>query len=150
MHHLISIVFFLLASLGLAAQTSTYDFKRKVEELLIWKVAEELKLPIEIESEFTDTLRQLNSEKRRLKSDVERLLKATSMVKNQNLRKKSLKQYKKKLLALNQMELREINNVEKIIGTDKTIEYLALKQKFVEKLKSLVRKKTNSPMKSKE
>lgn len=131
------LLFFNLSANFLWAQGNGPEPKNKFEELFIWKVSDELKLPTSEEKKFSDILRELNKKKSELSKKQDEMI-------NQMAGKKivdpkvSLGKYKKVLDDYNQLQTREFEELKKILGDERMAKYLVIKRDLTNKVKSLL------------
>ena len=117
--------------------------KRRLEELFIWKLSEELKLPVETEKAFAETIRSLNREKTRASLAVNEAL--TAIEKSQEgdraiskaIVAKAVARYEKAWRAYGALPLREVSRMRAILGPERLGHYLVAKSQMTEKLKAL-------------
>lgn len=115
--------------------------KNQVEDIFIWKISDELQLSAKQEKEFGDIHRQLNKKKSELTEQLKQL--QTDHRKNQpplsKLEQVQLIQKNKKILIqLNQLNIDEFESMKKLLGNEKFLSYLFLKQEINTKFKSMV------------
>lgn len=134
----------------------------KFEDLFIWKVSDELKLSVPEEKSFSDLIRSLNQRKSSLNDQIQATLKkisaaspassastagaanvastASAEVAAKNAHKKSmdktLSEYRSELKALNNLNIEEIDQVKKILGSERAAQYLVLKNDLANQLRS--------------
>jgi hypothetical protein len=119
-----------------AAQLETQAETRKsyLEDMFIWKMSDELKLTAKEEKLFTETLKKLNKEKSELNKKI--------LVRTDSLHEKStsedLRQLNKLLVDYNRYGLREFEAVQNLLGNQKFIQYLKIKNELSLKMKSIL------------
>jgi hypothetical protein len=117
--------------------------RRRLEELFIWKISEELKLPVEMETTFAEAIRGLNREKARANADVAKALEELSQAQNANQSKaraeteRAVRNYEKAWRAYGALPLREVSRMRAILGSERLGRYLIAKSQMAEKLKAL-------------
>ena len=111
--------------------------KRRLEELFIWKMSEELKLPVEVESSFAETIRSLNREKSKSLSDIESALVAIDQAKTKTESEKAVKRYEKAIRKFGDVPIREVSRLRKVLGSERLSRYLVSKSQMAEKLKAM-------------
>jgi hypothetical protein len=111
------------------------DTSKKVEDLFIWKVSDELKLSTKQEQQFSKMIRDLGAQKAEISEKIQKNILALSLKKGKGLRV-ALTDYKKSLKELNQINLREIELIEGQFGPEKAAQYIQLKQTLAEQIKS--------------
>lgn len=114
--------------------------KNSVEDIFIWKVSDELKLSATEEKKFADIHRDLNKQKMQLATQLQML--SFQSKENPQLPQSQaahiIKNYKKTLIAYNNLSLQELEKMKALLGDKKFLDYLAIKQDINLKLKSLV------------
>ncbi|HVK62366.1 MAG TPA: hypothetical protein VM432_12485 [Bdellovibrionales bacterium] len=125
------------ASPAAAAKEQSKEGTR-LEELFIWKASEELRLPPEQEQKFADTIRALNSRRRKASESMEQAIQALSGVKTKQEAEKLTAAYKSNLREVHAVQIAELDQLKKIIGAEKLARYLVVKNEITEKLKSLM------------
>lgn len=148
----ILIVFVLTAgvvtSKAVAAQPTTSDIlvdreRKRLEELFIWKMTEELKLPVEKEASFSEAVRSLNREKSKANSELASALEDIGRAQSVDKSKvraateKAVKRYEKAWRSYGDLPLREVQRLKKILGPELLGQYLLAKAQMAEKLKAL-------------
>jgi len=137
-----------VTSLSLAVQPSASDIlvdreKKRLEELFIWKMTEELKLPVEKEASFSEAVRSLNREKSKANSELASALEDIGLAQSVDKTKvraateKAVKRYEKAWRAYGDLPLREVQRLKKILGPELLGQYLLAKAQMAEKLKAL-------------
>ena len=117
--------------------------KRRLEELFIWKMSEELKLPVETETSFAEAIRSLNREKAKANLDVAEALIAIDKAQNGDRAKskvataKAVSRYEKAWRAYGALPIREVARMRTILGNERLGRYLVAKSQMAEKLKAL-------------
>ena len=117
--------------------------KRRLEELFIWKMSEELKLPVETETSFAEAIRSLNREKAKANLDVAEALIAIDKAQNGDRLKskvdiaKAVSRYEKAWRAYGALPIREVARMRTILGNERLGRYLVAKSMMAEKLKAL-------------
>ena len=111
--------------------------KRRLEELFIWKMSEELKLPVEVESSFAEAIRALNREKSKSLADIEAALLAIDQAKTKTESEKAVKRYEKAIRKFGDVPIREVSRLRKVLGSQRLSRYLVSKSQMAEKLKAM-------------
>lgn len=133
-------IFLLVFSISFFAEAS--NPKNKLEELLIWKMSDELKLNSVQEQEFAGVIRTLNSSKAAFAKDLQKSLETMAKAKDAKSKEKELEVYTQTLKKLNQLAENEIKDMKRVLGVEKLVDYLLLKQDIAARIKSSL---TNSP-----
>ncbi len=132
----------ILFCLPVAAQSAAAPTVKKnsVEDIFIWKVSDELKLSAAEEKKFADIHRDLNKQKLQFATQLQKL--SFQSKENPQLPQSQasniIKNYKKTLIAYNDLSLQELDKMKALLGDKKFLDYLAIKQDINLKLKSLV------------
>ena len=138
-------IFFL--SLPSFAESAPTPKKNSVEDIFIWKVSDELKLSATEEKKFADIHRDLNKQKMQLAAQLQKL--SFQSKENPQLPKSRatviIKDYKKTLMAYNNLSVQELDKMKALLGDIKFLDYLAIKQDINLKLKSLVLGEDSKP-----
>lgn len=126
---------------------SSKNDKNKFEELLIWKLSDDLKLTVSEEKKFSEWMRELNHKKAAINNQIESVVRSLSELSANN--KISLKnndkeydklliEYRRLLKSYNELSIKEVDNLQKIIGVNKTGQYLVFKSDLTNKLKQML------------
>lgn len=111
--------------------------RRRLEEVFIWKMSEELRLSVEIETTFAEAIRALNREKHSANSEVSQSLAALGKSKSPKDRDQALKRYERAWRSYGELPLREVSRMRPILGPEKLGQYLVAKSQMAERLKAL-------------
>lgn len=134
------IISFILFGSVVYAENAPAPKKNSVEDIFIWKVSDELKLTATEEKKFAEIHRELNKQKMQLAARLQNL--SFESKSDQTLTKSKassiIKDYKKTLIAYNNLSLQELDKMKSLLGDKKFLEYLSIKQDITLKLKSLV------------
>ncbi len=129
-------------ALGVTLQNPVEREKRRLEELFIWKMCEELKLPVEVESSFAQAIRALNQEKSKSLADIEAALIAIEQAKTVADSEKAVKRYEKAIRKFGDVPIREVSRLRRILGAERLSRYLVSKSQMAEKLKAMAQGST--------
>lgn len=130
------LLIFFLVSIEVFAQANKP--KNRLEELFLWKIADELSLTIPEERAFGDLFRKQSEQKLILNNDIQETLKHMSDAKTKPEKEKLLSSYRKLLKRYQDLNLDEVDQVSKIFGTEKATKYFALKNDLNNQLKNLI------------
>ncbi len=125
------------SSTGLSTEQLVERERRRLEELFIWKMSEELKLSVETETPFAEAIRALNREKSVVNQELARALQEIEKANSPKDREVALKKYEKAWRQYGELPIKEINRMRPILGAEKLGQYLVGKSLMAEKLKSL-------------
>lgn len=134
---IISVLFFFLPAISFAGN--------RMEELFIWKLSEELKLNVKEEKEITKLIQELNQKKAKISQNMDQLMTSAKDHKHQ---KEFLAKYRVNLAEYNQISLTEFDGVQKILGSEKTLQYFSVKNDLSQKIKQML-SGSNGPEKDK-
>lgn len=119
---------------------NTYSFnneaevkKTYLEDILIWKISNELKLTAQEERKFTEINKSLNKQK----ADINRKIQESVQSMSEN-NPQSLEKHKKLIQAYNQISVSEFDSIKKLLGAKKFINYLKLKSELTTKVKAIL------------
>ena len=133
------------ASQNIGAPTTNVDTEKnnqqkklKLEDLLIWKMLDELKLTPDQEQKITVVIKNLNKKKSDNSEQIELLTKKFIKEANVSLKEKILLDLKKAYQQHSIINNEELDNVKKAIGIKKLAEYLDIKKDLSEKMKNLI------------
>lgn len=108
----------------------------RLENLLIWKLTDELELTAKEEIAFSNLVKSIGFERRLLQSESEDL--SLKLKSNASL----LTDYKKNLEKLAANNLKEVSEIELLLGKEKTAKYVFLKSEILKRITSELSKKT--------
>ncbi|AZZ37726.1 hypothetical protein CIK05_13275 [Bdellovibrio sp. qaytius] len=114
--------------------------KNSVEDIFIWKVSDELNLSATEEKKFADIHRELNKQKMQLAAQMQQISFKSKEYPQLSKSKaiEIIKEYKKTLMAYNNLSVQELEKMKALLGDKKYLDYLAIKQDINLRLKSLV------------
>lgn len=131
-HLFFLVVLFLLSNIAFAVEK-----RSQLEELIIWKMSDELKLTAQEEKKFTDIIRQINDKKSAvnvaLKESLVKLKKAQGKE-----QEKELRLYRQILVDYNNLSLYEFDSLKPLLGVERMIKYVDLKQDLIERIKTML------------
>jgi hypothetical protein len=109
--------------------------RTRIEELFLWKVSDALGLDSKQEVEFTKIMKKVREDKLRLDNQMNEVLRKMDEQKDEKVQATLLEEYKGYLKDYNASQMREVEQLEKLLGTQKVAKYLSLKEKLVTRLK---------------
>jgi len=112
--------------------------KNQLEELFIWKLSDELRLGPAEEKKFAELVRGLNQKKLSGSQKIEEKTKALSSAKTDKDRESSLRALRKAHQDYNQLSVTELDEMKKLLGLERLVSYLEIKQELTAKVKSLL------------
>ncbi len=133
----------LFSSVALAAEK-----RNQLEELLIWKMSDELKLTAQEEKKFSEVLRRLNDRKSILNNSLKDSLVKLKQSSSKE-QEKELKRYRQVLSDYNRLSLEEFDSLQPLLGAERMIKYLDIKQDLANRIKSMLLAPESTPTKNK-
>jgi hypothetical protein len=137
------LVFISFVSIVVCANTENTkkNPKNQVEDIFIWKISDELQLSAKQEKEFGDIHRSLNKKKSEITEEIK--LTQSDIRKNEKPLSKAeqlklIQKNRQLLQQLNQLNVDEFDSMKKLLGPEKFLSYLFLKQEINTKFKSMV------------
>lgn len=124
--------------------TAFADRASRLEELLIWKLSDELRLAAPEEKAFSDAITDLNRRRTALAAELEAGLESLKKAGSKKERADALKGHRKTLEALQAVPLEEFDRLRKILGDEKLAQYLEAKRDLAGKVKALLMEKAES------
>lgn len=110
---------------------------RRLTELFLWKLSDELALGAELEKELQKTVFALEDERADAQSAVERALKDAEGAAAKS-RAKALSAYGVALARLQGLGAQELTRIRGVLGDERAVRYFVLKRDFAQKLKELL------------
>lgn len=132
------IIISLISSFSHATETPK---KNQVEDIFIWKISDELQLTAKQEKEFGDIHRTLNKKKFELTEGLKKIqtdIRISQPPLTSSEQSKLIQKNRQLLLKLNQLNIDEFDSMKKLLGSQKFLSYLFLKQEINAKFKSIV------------
>lgn len=112
--------------------------RNQLEELLIWKMSDELKLSATEEKKFTEIVQGLNLKKaginHALQESVQKMEKASSL-KSKN---EELSRYRKALANYTRLNEEEFDKLKSLLGVERMVQYLYIKQDLTNRIKTML------------
>ncbi len=121
--------------------------KNQLEELFIWKLSDELKLGPSEEKKFADLVRSLNQKKLEGTLKIEQVTKEFLSAKTDKEKENVLKNLKNVYRDYNNLSIRELDEMKKLLGIQRLTTYLEVKQELTAKVKSLLIQRKDEPIK---
>ncbi len=131
----IFLLLLLTISSHLVASASEVDLKKShLEDIFIWKMSDELRLTAQQERQFTEINKLLNKKKSELNRKIqESIQKLTANDSDMLLRK-----HKKLIQEYNEIAITEFDSIKKLLGNEKFVSYLKIKNELTTKIKSIL------------
>lgn len=119
--------------------------RNQLEELLIWKMSDELKLSTTEEKKFSDIVREINKRKaqynQELQASVEKMGKATTG----KAKDEELALYRKSLQNYGRMSEEEFDKLKPLLGPERMVQYLQIKQDLTNRIRTMLTNPEVSP-----
>ena len=129
----ILLLFNLFSAASLAAEK-----RNQLEELLIWKMSDELKLSSAEEKKFAEILKNLNEEKSSLNQALQSSVEAMGKASSSKAKEAELAKYKRLTQNYGKLGEQEIDRLKPLLGVDRLVQYLNIKQDLTNKIKTLL------------
>lgn len=132
-------------------ETLVVEERRRLEELFISKMSEELKLSEKQKSQFAEAIRTLNREKAQANATIAEALVAldkaqsTDRTKSKKETEKAIRKYESAWRKYGALPLREISRLRAILGAEPLGRYLVAKSQMIEKLTAISANPAESP-----
>ncbi|WP_413582501.1 hypothetical protein [Bdellovibrio sp. HCB288] len=137
---------FVIQPLAVFAQGKTVAKRNQLEELMIWKMSDELKLSATEEKKFSEIIKNLNTKKSDLNRSLQTSLETMVNSKDSKKREQEFLLYKKTLQSFNKVSEEELDKLKPLLGTERTIQYLQIKQDLATRIKATLTN-PDAPMK---
>ncbi len=125
------------------------EARNRVEELFIWKISDELKLSVPEEKSFSSLIRELNSRRSNLNDQLQKNLKKMSLPGSTKEKEKILNVQRKLIKIYNDLSIEELDKIQKLFGSQRTAEYLVMKNDLTSKVKNLLASPEKQPLEDK-
>lgn len=119
---------------------SSYSIAQKanrVEELMIWKISEELKLSVKEEKDLSALIKSLDEEKSASSEKIDSLIQQLATEKEEKI-PKLMSQYRAALNKYNSISIDEFNKIQKILPKNKAAKYFVIKADLTKKIRNLL------------
>lgn len=137
-------VYLLTAFCILLLPTTTFSQnesrKSYLEDIFIWKMSDELKLTASEEKKFTEIQKNLNQKKLDLNKSIQNSIESFLTVKENAIYDidKKLDQHFILITKYNQLALDEYQEMRKLLGSNRLLTYLKIKNEITQKVKSIL------------
>ncbi len=105
---------------------------------MIWKLSDELKLSSIEEKKFSDILKNLNDEKSNLNQSLQKSVERMTKASTTKAKEAELGNYRKLLQSYAKLSEQEIDRLKPVLGVDRFVQYLNVKQELTNKIKTLL------------
>jgi hypothetical protein len=138
----ITIFFFTFNLFSVASLAA--EKRNQLEELLIWKLSDELKLNSAEEKKFSEILKKLNENKADLNQSLQKSIEAMSKASTPKAKEAELTLYRKLVQNYAKLSEQEIDQLKPLLGVDRMVQYLNVKQDLTNKIKTLLSSENSS------
>jgi hypothetical protein len=122
--------------LAVFAQGTSVAKRNQLEELMIWKMSDELKLSANEEKKFSEIIKDLSKRKSELNKSLQTSLINLGNIKDSKKLEVEFNLYKKSLQAFNKISEEELDKLKPLLGTERTVQYLQIKQDLATRIKA--------------
>ncbi|NUN05124.1 MAG: hypothetical protein HUU57_05125 [Bdellovibrio sp.] len=112
--------------------------RNQLEELLIWKLSDELKLSPAEEKKFTDIVRQLNTKKAELNQSLQTSVEKLGKAKSLKEKDEELTRYRKVVQSFGRLGEEEFDKLKPVLGSERLAQYLVIKQDLANRIKTML------------
>lgn len=112
--------------------------KLQLEDLLIWKISDELKLNPDQEKKISEIIKTINKKKTENTVQIDALTQEIIKNKNDIDKNKAFQELKKRLQTHSAISAEELDKIKSLLGIKKLGQYLELKNDISEKVKSII------------
>ncbi|MEN0057522.1 MAG: hypothetical protein AAGB31_01705, partial [Bdellovibrio sp.] len=127
-------IFILIGSSSIKAA----EKRNQLEELLIWKMSDELKLGSSEEKKFTDIVKSLNEKKAELNQALQASVEKMGSLTTTKSKEEELTRYRKVLQNYSRLNEEEYDRLKPLLGTEKMTQYLVIKQDLTNRIKNML------------
>lgn len=133
-----SILFLLVSYPTFSEVEQNSKAKLQLEDLLIWKISDELKLTPDQEKKISDIIKSINKKKSENTVEIDALTQTIIKSENEKDKNKAFQELKKKLQLHSAISVDELEQIKNLLGIKKLAQYLELKNDISEKVKSII------------
>ena len=119
--------------------------RNQLEELLIWKMSDELKLSTTEEKKFSDIVREINKRKAQYNQELQASVEKMSKAKTGKAKDEELTLYRKSLQNYGRMSEEEFDKLKPLLGPERMVQYLQIKQDLTNRIKTMLTNPEVSP-----
>lgn len=112
--------------------------RNQLEELLIWKMSDELKLNPMEEKKFTEIVKSLNTKKTELNQNLQSSVDKMSKSSSAKHKEEELNRYRKILQNYSRMAEEEFDRLKPLLGAERMAQYLVIKQDLTNRIKTML------------
>lgn len=124
--------------LGFTVNSLAAEKRNQLEELLIWKLSDELKLSPAEEKKFTDIVRQLNTKKAELNQSLQTSVEKLGKAKSLQEKDEELTRYRKVVQSFGRLGEEEFDKLKPVLGSERLAQYLVIKQDLANRIKTML------------
>jgi hypothetical protein len=112
--------------------------KNKIEDLLIWKISEDLKLTVPEEKKLSEIIKDISAKKQQASAKIEELVQQIPKLTSDAEKLKALTEYKKQMKTVSSLMVQEIEQIQKALGVDRASKYIVAKNEVASRIRSLL------------
>ncbi|UOF02967.1 hypothetical protein [Bdellovibrio reynosensis] len=135
---MLSLFSFILFSSLIGISSQAAEKNQQLEELLIWKMSDELKLGSVEEKKFSELIKHLNKRKSEVGQSLNESIQSMSNAKTPKQKDEELAKYRKLLQSYGKISEEEFDRLKSLLGNDRMIQYLAIKQDLTNRIKTML------------
>lgn len=128
----------LLAVPSAMADSAAPKHRTHLDELFIWKMSEELKLPPEEELKFSEIISGLNAQKRELYERLDEAVKKLAQANGTKAAEAALTAHRKLIGEQQALQTKELDSLRSLLGAERMAKYLVAKNELTERLKAML------------
>ncbi|UXR64750.1 hypothetical protein EZJ49_00580 [Bdellovibrio bacteriovorus] len=136
-------IFCLNSAFSVAAHAA--EKRNQLEELLIWKMSDELKLNTTEEKKFSDIVREINKKKAQFNQELQASVEKMSKAATEKAKDEELVTYRKSLQNYGRMSEEEFDKLKPLLGPERMVQYLQIKQDLTNRIKTMLTNPEGSP-----
>lgn len=115
--------------------TSSEKNRQRLDELFLWKLSESLNLRPQEEGDLRKAMKEIKDQRAKRVLEVEETLKSLQTVKEAAARRELMQEYRRRLTRLNESQVEELDQLEKILGADRMPDYVLARERLLERIK---------------
>lgn len=121
-----------------SATSIAAEKSQQLEELLIWKISDELKLSSVEEKRFSDIVKDLNKKKSELTHALQENVVTMQKAVLPKQKEEGLSKHRRLLQNYSKLSEEEYDRLKPMLGNDRLIQYLVIKQDLTNRIKSML------------
>lgn len=127
------------------SDTKSDKAKQRLEQLFLWKVSDRLQLSPKEENQMATEFKKIADEKSKLAVQAEELwAKIEKSKTDKNKSAQLLKEHLSIQSKLHNLQLKEVQTVEKLFGSQRASEYVLVKRELMQKIRDLLTERSHA------